>query len=88
MDEIAELVSGTDNVEQAIDHRELLGAINTFLERLPSEQRKIFVCRYWYFDSISSIAARLGITENHVSVTLHRLRAKLRGYLLERGFEL
>ena len=88
LDEIAELVSGTDNVEQAIDHRELIGAINTFLERLPSDKRKIFVCRYWYFDSISSIAARLGITENHVSVTLHRLRAKLRGYLLERGFEL
>lgn len=86
--EIEELVSGSDSVEGEIGRKELVSAINDFLGRLPEEKRRIFVCRYWYFDRVSDIAARFGMTENRVSVTLNRLRAKLRGELLERGFEL
>lgn len=88
LDEIAELVSGTDSVEREVDRGELVSAIDAFLERLPADRRSMFVCRYWYFDSVSSIASRFGITENHVSVTLNRLRFKLRHDLLERGFDL
>ena len=88
MDEIAELVSDTDRVEQEVDRRELVRAIDTFLERLPADKRRIFVCRYWYFDPVSDIASRFGMTENHVSVTLNRLRLKLHNYLQERGFDL
>ena len=88
LDEIAELVSDTDSVEQEIDRKELVKAIDSFLERLPNDKKNIFVCRYWYFDSISDIANRFGMTENNVSVTLNRLRLKLHNYLLERDFEL
>lgn len=88
LEEIAELVSDTDSVEQEIDRRELVKAIDAFLEQLPADKRSIFVCRYWYFDRIAHIASRFGMTENHVSVVLSRLRAKLHRYLLERGFEL
>lgn len=88
LDEIAELVSDTDSVEQEIDRKELVKAIDEFLDRLPADKENIFVCRYWYFDSISDIASRFRMTENNVSVTLNRLRLKLHNYLLERGFEL
>ena len=88
LDEMLELVSDTDSVEQEIDRRELVKAIDTFLEGLSREKRGIFVCRYWYFDSIPAIASRFGMTENHVSVTLNRIRSKLRKYLTEKGFEL
>lgn len=88
LDEIAELVSGTDSVEQEVSRKELLKAIDAFLDRLPPDKRSIFVCRYWYFDSVSDIAYRFGMTENNVSVTLNRLRLKLHNNLLERGFEL
>lgn len=88
LDEIAEFVSDTDSVEKEIDHRELVKAIDSFLDRLPTDKRSIFVCRYWYFDSVSDIANRFVMTENNVSVTLNRLRLKLHNYLLERGFEL
>jgi len=88
LDEIAALVSDTDSVEQAIDRKELIRSIDNFLDRLPPDKKSIFVCRYWYFDSISDIADRYGMTENNVSVTLNRLRLKLHNYLLERGFEL
>ena len=88
LDEMAELVSGADSVDQEIDRRELIRAINAFLGALPPDKRGIFVRRYWYFDSVSAIASHRGMTENNVSVTLSRLRSKLRGYLRERGFEL
>lgn len=88
LDEIAELVSDTGSVEQEVDRKELIKAIDAFLDRLPTDKRSIFICRYWYFDSVSKIAARFGMTENHVSVTLNRLRVKLHNDLLERGFDL
>ncbi len=88
LDELGELVSGGDEPEQEVDRRELIEAINAFLDELPHGKRRIFVCRYWYFDSVSEIAARFGLTENRVSVTLSRLRRKLHDYLSERGFML
>ena len=88
LDAIAELVSDTGSVEQEVDRKELVKAIDAFLDRLPTDKRSIFICRYWYFDSVSKIAARFGMTENHVSVTLNRLRVKLHNDLLERGFDL
>lgn len=87
LDELAECVSGTDDVEHEIDRRELIKEIDAFLSMLSEVKRSIFICRYWYIDSISDIASRFEITENNVSVTLNRLRTNLRKYLIERGFE-
>lgn len=86
LDELAECVSGSQNVEQEIDRRELVAAIQVFLDGLTAQKRNIFVCRYWYSDSISSIAKRYGMTENHVSVILNRTRFQLKTYLTERGY--
>ena len=88
LDELAECVSGVDDVEQEIDRRELVATINSFLETLPPKKRNIFICRYWYSDSVSSIARRYEMTESNVSVTLNRLRSKLKEYLSERGYVL
>ena len=86
LDELAECISGRDDVEQEIDRRELVSDINAFLGTLPTKKRNIFVCRYWYSDSVSAIAKRYEMTEGNVSVTLHRLRAGLKAYLSERGY--
>ena len=39
----------------------------------------------WYCDATADIAARYGLTESKVRVTLHRTRGKLAAYLQERG---
>ena len=88
LDELSDLVSGDDDVEQEFNTKELVKAIDTFLDTLSPEKRSIFVCRYWYTDSISEIAVQYGMKEGAVSMTLNRLRKKLHNYLLERGFEL
>ena len=88
LEELSDTLSGGDHVAQEAERRELIRMIDAFLAELPAEKRTIFLRRYWYFDSVSEIADRLGMTENHVSVVLGRLRRKLRSYLLERGIAL
>ena len=88
LDELSECVSGKDNVEQEIEYNELVKAIDSFLDMLSPEKRSIFICRYWYTDSISEIAKQFNMRENTVSMTLNRIRLKLQKHLKERGYEL
>ena len=88
LDELSELIAGPNSPEEELDRKQLSATINAFLSKLPAEKRKIFVCRYWYADSVKDIAERFAMTENNVSVTLNRIRTKLRSYLEDGGFEL
>lgn len=87
LDELAECVSGGSDPSEEFNRAEVLKAINAFLADLPQDKRIMFVCRYWYSDSVTDIAKRCDVSENTVSVSLNRLRKKLRGYLAERGVE-
>lgn len=88
LDELSECVSDKNDIEQEIEYKELVKAIDSFLDTLSPEKRNIFLCRYWYTDSISEIAKQFHMKENTVSMTLHRIRARLQKYLMERGYEL
>ena len=71
-----------------MERRELVREINAFLQALDVKKRDIFLQRYWYAHSVGDIAARWGMKETAVSMTLHRLRRDLRQHLTERGFAL
>lgn len=88
LDELAECVSGTDSAADELDRQELRTAINDFLASLPAEKRSIFLLRYWYVYPVSEIAKKHDMTAGNVSVTLSRVRQKLKQYLLERGYAL
>jgi len=88
LDELAGCVSGNDDVEQAYEYKELVKDINDFLSTLPAHKRNIFVCRYWYTDSVADIAARYNMSYAAVSMELTRLRTKFHNYLIGRGYEL
>ena len=63
----------------------LKNLINGFLESLDSHTRIIFLQRYWYTCGVQEIAENMGMTENNVSVTLHRTRNKFKAYLEKEG---
>ena len=84
-EELSQVVSHRDTPESDLDRRELLGAINEFLAALPDTKRRIFVCRYWYFDSAEDIAANFGFSSGKVRSMLHRTRKKLQNHLKEEG---
>lgn len=87
LDELGEIVSGKDDVERKAELSELTDVINSFLKGLSQDKRNIFVRRYWHCDSVKEISRRYGMTESSVSMSLMRLRKKLKDFLAERGFE-
>jgi RNA polymerase sigma-70 factor (ECF subfamily) len=87
LSELSQIVSGGTTPEQEFDRLELSTALNAFLSTLPQWKRYILVRRCWYSESITQIARDCGRSESYVSMTLTRLRRKLRRYLIERGFD-
>ena len=85
LEELAETADDSE-ISDRITAKELGRAINDFLLTLPERDRRMFVLRYVTAEEPESIAGKLGITTNSLSVRLHRIRAKLRAYLKERGY--
>ena len=81
LEELSEYISDGKTPESVIETRELSRILNEFLKALPKETRQIFVCRYWYFDSVADIAARFGYSQSKVKSMLARTRMKLRNTL-------
>jgi RNA polymerase sigma-70 factor (ECF subfamily) len=53
-------------------------ALLKLLDDLPADQREILVLRYTLGWKVNQIAAHMGLSENHVSVIIHRTLADLR----------
>lgn len=87
-EELEECVSDGSSVEATAERREILAAVNRFLGKLSAKNRIMFVSRYCYCESVHDIAARFGVKENNVSVSLNRTRAQLREYMKKEGYEL
>ena len=88
LDELGECVSGREQPEDAVLAEELKKEINRFLHGLSAREQGMFIQRYFYLESIKSIARYHGITENAVSVNLNRVRKQIKQYLSERGYHL
>ncbi len=87
LEELEEVV-GTDAVEEAADAAELERCIAAFLAAQKPQNRKVFLRRYYYFDTTAEIARRCGLREANVLVILSRTRAALRTYLEKEGYTL
>ncbi|MEZ3427148.1 MAG: sigma-70 family RNA polymerase sigma factor [Lachnospiraceae bacterium] len=86
LSELADTLKSSSTTEQEIDARLLAKAINDFLKTLPCQTRDIFICRYYFADSIKSIAAFSHMGESKIKSLLYRTRNKLRLYLEEEEF--
>ena len=85
-EELQDCLQGGFSAEEQLEQKELVRAIEGFLDKLSQENRVIFLRRYWFLDSYEAIARLTGKSEKAVSVCLVRLREKLRKYLREEGF--
>lgn len=86
LDELEDCITSASSVEDEISVRELSRLLDAFLDNLDVENRVIFVRRYWYSDSVSEIAERLGVSSNNISVRLSRIRSKLKKFLEKEGY--
>ena len=84
LEEIEAYIADTNTVEAEIEARELARIIEAFLDTLTTENRVIFMRRYWFSDSYKDIARLVGLSEKNISVRLTRIREKMKQYLIER----
>ena len=88
LEEIGECIPsrGENGPEEAVETKELAAVIDAFLASLPQTERRVFLRRYWYFDSIGAIAERYGFGESKVKMMLKRARDKLAARLEKEGY--
>ena len=81
LDELEYCVFDPHDIDKAIEWKQFVRVLNRFLDSLPDTDRKIFLCRYWYMDSVSAIAGYLGFSQSKITSILFRTRKKLRAVL-------
>ena len=65
------------------DSNDLLKDLNDYLSTLNLRDRSVFIRRYYYLESNSTIAENYGISESNVRTVLMRTRKKFKKYLKE-----
>ena len=85
-EELQECMPAGNSVEGEVLARELKKAINSFLSARNQTERKIFLRRYWYFDTVPEIGKRYGYTQGKVKSVLHRMRGELKEVLEKEGY--
>jgi len=84
MSELEECVPARDNVELEADDT-AAQAVTSFLRTLDAQTRVLFVRRYFYMETVESLAERYGLNASSVSTRLTRVRGRLRAYLEREG---
>lgn len=84
LDELDEAI-GADELQKHLDAKRLGKLIDSFLDTLDSENRRLFVKRYWFCCETSALADEFGLSENTVHKRLSRTRQKLKAYLIKEG---
>lgn len=87
LDELNECASGGDTPEGSADLGVVTKCINDYLETVSPEMRQMFVCRYFFMDSIKDICMTFGAGESKVKSALMRVREGLREYLAKEGID-
>lgn len=83
LEELEEVVVGSDSPESEAIRKELAASMNRFLRELTVQERYVFVRRYWYLDSLADIAKNTGFSGSKVASMLFRLRGRLKKQLIK-----
>lgn len=86
LEELGDCVSGGDSTQEAVTVTLLAQSIEQYLRSVSREARNVFLCRYYYLDSVKQIAATCGFTESKVKLLLYRTRQGLHNHLEKEGF--
>lgn len=85
LSELEDCISDGTSIEEETERKLLAETIAAFVKSLPETEQKVFLCRYWYMDSVSAIASRFRFSESKVKSMLSRTREKLRVRLEKEG---
>lgn len=78
LSELSDCIPSPKSIEAEIEVSALAEVISKWLYSLPQDDRVLFMRRYWFGDSLSSLAAECSTTPNKLAGRIYRLRKKLR----------
>ena len=84
-EELDECIPSSSHVEGEIEKGMLTEALNKWVGGLPQMDRIIFLRRYWFGESLKSIAKIYRLTPADVANRMYRLRQKLKAELKREG---
>jgi len=79
------LLGDVADLETDYENRQKEHILHASLEELEEPDRSIFILRYFYYEKVKDIAARLGLAPKAVENRLFYGKSKLRQALAERG---
>lgn len=85
LDELSECIPAQSSVAESYEAKEVGEMIDSFLQRQKADDRRIFVCRYFYLESVEQIAQECRCSQSRVYASLDRVRGRLKDYLREEG---
>ncbi len=83
LSELDDCIPDSTDVEQIVDGRQLSSLLSHWLDTLPTEERNLFIRRYWYGDSLQTLA--IGCTPKQLAQRMYRLRKQLKTFLEAEG---
>ncbi|MCL2070790.1 MAG: sigma-70 family RNA polymerase sigma factor [Oscillospiraceae bacterium] len=86
--ELSDCIPSGSSVEGAIENNKLSEVIEKWLNSLPQDERVLFMRRYWFGESLDSLAKETETPANNLAVRIFRLRKKLKLTLEKEGISL
>ena len=78
LDELAETVPSSFSVEDEVEANALSALIESWLRAQKKDERALFVRRYYYGETVKSLAAAYGCSEQKMAQIMLRLRRSLK----------
>ena len=85
LSELEDCIPVQSNIEQEMDAKRLAEIINDWLKVIPADDRILFVRRYWFGDTVKSLAKKCGLSQNQMSWRMFKLREKLKNEIEKEG---
>lgn len=85
LSELSECIPSKSDVEQEAEADQLTILLEKWLRSLALDDRILFMRRYWYGDSVITLAFKFGTSANKLAGRLYRLRQSLKSFLEEEG---
>lgn len=86
--ELSDCIPSSSSVEKEMEAGELSALITEWLYSLVQDDRVLFLRRYWFGQSLKSLAEECATTPNKLAGRMYRLREKLRSALEKEGVSL
>lgn len=84
--ELEDCLSDGSTAEQKLEVEFLAKSISQYLRGVSQEARTLFICRYYYLDSLKDAAKYCNMSESKAKTLLYRTRCGLKEYLEKEGF--